>query len=192
MTSVPEIQPPEACVTSEEPTWTDLRDVSLQRPCGLTILPRLLSKMLPLCQINLRLMKRQRPHLFVFHNCGGFNYAFLSKVALITAVQLRCRWNVNGTLSTRAVLIGWHRAKRQSASFPDDSNNKPKRKPLKGTNEQMVLVLRWWEINPPASIAAGGGCMCWMSHYESTCVATRVKTIFNLTLGSLCLPLFTS
>lgn len=94
-------------------------------------------------QISLRLMKRWGPHLFVFYNCGGFNYAFLSKVALITAVQLRCRWNVNGILSTRAVLIGWQRAKCQSTSFPDDSN-KPKQKPLKGTNEQMVVGIIVW------------------------------------------------
>lgn len=87
-------------------------------------------------QLGLRLTARRRPHLFVFHHCGAFNYAFVSKVALITAVQLRSRRNVNGTLSTRAELIGWQRAQRRSASFPDDSNNKPEPKCLKGTNEQ--------------------------------------------------------
>lgn len=143
-------------------------------------------------------MTRRRPHLFVFHNCGGFNYAFLSKVALITAVQLRCRWNVNGTLSTRAVLIGWQRAKCRSASFPDDSNNKPKRKSLKGTNEQMVvgiMVWLWWEINRPPLLLRVAVCVA--RHIKRALVLQPQSKqagflMFNLTLRSLCLlPVFT-
>lgn len=40
---------------------------------------------------------------------SGFNYAFFSKVVLIMAAQVRCQWNVNGALSTTAVLLCWEK-----------------------------------------------------------------------------------
>lgn len=167
--SASRIQQPKVRAISEERAQADLGDVSLRRRGWASVWLNDSSPS-PLEDgagrhgagprgISPRLMTRRRPHLFVFHNCGGgFNYAFLSKVALITAAQLRRRWNVNGTLSTRAAFIGRERAKRQGGSFPYDSNNKPKRKSLKGTNEQMVAGIAA-KTNRPPSVAGGGtGC----------------------------------